>query len=82
MSKTARSMVAIYVAVILAGLPLSAMAQQPANQPSPKKPAVRGQPIHPQNPPGQPPASTTWQSLAGQKVGLKGVRCAPIASGD
>ena len=58
MSKTARSMVAIPVAVILAGLPglpLSAMAQQPTDQPSPKKPAVRGQPIHPQNPPGQLP---------------------------
>jgi hypothetical protein len=61
MNKTARSMVAIPVAVILAGLPglpglpLSAMAQQPTDQPSPKKPAVRGRPTGPQNPPGQPP---------------------------
>ncbi len=55
MSKAARLTVAISVAAILAGLPLSAMAQQPANQPPPKKPAAQGQPVRPQGQPGQPP---------------------------
>jgi hypothetical protein len=52
MSKVARLTVAISVAAILAGLPLSAMAQQPE---PPKKPAARPQPNHPQGQPGQPP---------------------------
>jgi hypothetical protein len=52
MSKAARLTVAISVAAILAGLPLSAMAQQPE---PPKKPAARPQPNHPQGQPGQPP---------------------------
>jgi hypothetical protein len=69
MSKTARSMVAIPVAVILVGLPglpLSAMAQQPTDQPSPKKPAVRGQPIGRQNPSGQPPRAGGGPAPAAQ----------------
>jgi len=56
MSKVARLTVAISVAAILAGLPLAAVAQQPANQPPPKKPAAQGQPVRPQGQPGQPHA--------------------------
>jgi hypothetical protein len=52
MTKAALLTVAISVAAIITGLPLSAMAQQPE---PPKKPAVRAQPSHPQGSPGQPP---------------------------
>jgi len=57
MSKVSRLTVAVSVAAMLAGLPLSAMAQQPPNpnQPPPKKPAAQGQPNHPQGPPGPAP---------------------------
>jgi hypothetical protein len=59
MRKSTRVMLVVSLVSFFAGLSLSAMAQQPANQPPEKKPVQKVAPVQPKRPamPGKPPGA-------------------------